>query len=63
MRTVMFKTVVTFQKESPNVEGGCKCKNPGFGFYLSRVRFAVLREVTVKIAVLRDVLPWTLVDK
>jgi len=39
---------------------GRKCMSPGFGFYLSYVRFAVL---TVKITVLGDLLPCTFVDK
>ena len=42
---------------------GRACVSPGFSFYLSRVVFAVLNEVTVKIIVLRDLFPCTFVDK
>lgn len=37
--------------------------NPGFSCCLSRVRFAFLNEVTVKISALCDLLPSALVDK
>jgi hypothetical protein len=42
---------------------GRKCVSPGFGFYLSRLIFAVLKAVTVKIIVLRYLLPCTFVDR